>query len=788
MGKNLQDIKSGQTNKKNKAALRMQAESRLADLSLKGTSIQSAEQLLHELRVHHIELEMQNETLREAQLALEQSRDRYVDLYEFAPVGYLTLTRDGLINEVNLTGAALLGVERNKLIRRRFATLVCTEDRDIWYQIFIHALQLNERQSCELVLQRGDGSCFHAQLDGLHRVVENSISVVRLAFTDISKLKEADERYRMIFEHAADGIAITDAKTGEIIELNRTLVDMVGKDKTELIGKPISILCPTETDDSACNTALNRTFDKQGAKIETQFLSKDGHIRPVELKISDMIMNGRKVELWIIRDVAESRIALANETRLRHILDHTLDMIFIFSPDTLNFVYTNKGASKRLGYTREEMLKMSPMDIMPISESECRAFIAPLVSGKKLTRRFETMLERRDERRFPVEVQLQLIREEDEGELFVGVVRDIARRKLAENELRNQKNLMWQVIDMDPNIIFVRDEAGRFLLANQAIADFYGVSVQELIGKSHGDINPNQSGVIRYIISDEEVIKNGREVNLIESLMQDGEQHWYRTVKRPLQQADGTVNVLGISVDITELKQSEIRLDESYKELQRLALHLENVRAEERAQIARNLHDEMGATLAALKMRASWLASKLPDGMPHLSTEVGHISELVSEGIKTLRQVVSDLRPNLLDDVGLVAAIKDYVKKFQRDMEIKCTVELPEQDIHFNESQSVTLFRIIQESLNNVARHAQASNVLIQLVLRDDAVVLKIEDNGIGFDTSRKERSFGLLGIKERALMIGGSAAIESTPGSGTRVLVSIPLVCIINRSDINES
>jgi signal transduction histidine kinase len=160
--------------------------------------------------------------------------------------------------------------------------------------------------------------------------------------------------------------------------------------------------------------------------------------------------------------------------------------------------------------------------------------------------------------------------------------------------------------------------------------------------------------------------------------------------------------------------------------------------------------------------------------MPHLSDEVSHISDLVSAGIRTVRQVVTDLRPNLLDDVGLAAAVKDHVKRFQRDTEIECNLVLPE-DVTLDEDQSVTAFRIIQEALNNVAKHAKASKVDIHFARHGDSLLLQIEDNGIGFDTARKEQSFGLLGIKERALMIGGTATIESVPGKGTLISLSIP-------------
>ncbi|MFZ5523865.1 MAG: PAS domain S-box protein [Pseudomonadota bacterium] len=784
-----QNIKPEQHHQPSETTLRMKAKA-FDRTPLMEAKTQSVEELLHELRVNQIELEMQNETLRQSQTALEQSRDRYTDLYEFAPVGYITLTRDGLIRDINLTGAALLREDRKKLIRHRFANFISVADHDRWHQNFMRVQQHGERQSCELLLKRGDGTYMHAQLDGLHWVEESVAPSVRLAFTDITRFKEVDERYRRVFEQATDGIVITDVETGGIIDLNQALADMVGRNKSELIGKPLNALCPPQTGDPLCNTVLIHPSDKHGSEIETQFLAKSGEIHQVVIKMSVMSMSGREVEFGIVRDVTERHRAQAREHRLRHILDNTLDMIFIFSPDTLNFVYMNNGGVKTIGYSREEMLHMTPADVIPlVSEAESRAFIAPLVNGKKSTLRFETTLKRKDGRTFPAEVQLQLVKEDGDEGLFVAVVRDIARRKIAETELRRQKNLMWQVIDMDPSMIFVRDTAGRFLLANQTVADFYAVTIQELVGKSSRELKPDQEEVPGFLSSDREVIESGRESTSTEAVvMPDGLQHWYLVIKRPMLQPDGSINTLGIAADISELKLSGIRLDESYKELQRLALHLENVRAEERTQIARNLHDEMGATLAALKMRIAWLASKLPDGMPHLADEVGHISELISEGIKTVRQVVSDLRPNLLNDVGLIAAVKDYVNRFQRDTEIKCAVVLPVQDFALDENQSVTIFRIVQESLSNVVHHARASNVGILFSLNADSLQVEIEDDGIGFDMAGKEKSFGLIGIKERALMIGGTATIESAPELGTRVSLRIPVARPSSRPVIGAS
>jgi len=625
--------------------------------------LRPAEELLHELQVHQIELEMQNDELRRTQFELQESRDRYRDLYDFAPIGYLTLTCEALISEINLTGANLLGEECSKLIQHRFAALVAAEERDYWHQHFTHTLQHDGKHSCELQLQRSDGSRFYVQLDSLRLTNGRTTTMVRISFTDISKHRETEAR----------------------------------------------------------------------------------------------------------------------EARLRNILDSTLDMIFIFAPDTLRFVYMNKGAIEYSGYSQEKLLQMSAPDVMlQLPELACSTSIAMLISGEKEMLRCETLLRCSDGSDFPVEVQIQLVQEgEDDRGLFVAIMRDISARTIIEQEFWQQKNLMWQVIDMDPNLIFVMDMAGNFLLANQPTADFFGMTVQDLVGKNNRDVNPGKNVAEGFLSTDQDVIESRREVTSTESVrMPDGKLRWFLTTKRPLLLADDSVNVLCIAADISELKQSEIKLAESYAKLQRLSLYLENARADERAKIALNLHDEMGATLAAMKMRVAWLASKMPPDMPHLAAETAQIAELVSGGIRIVRQVVTQLRPNLLDDIGLVAALRDYVKIFEQHTKIECSLDLPEQEFTLGRDQSATVFRIVQESLNNVAKHAQASRADIIMALRDGALHLTVKDDGIGFDPALpKEHSFGLLGIKERALMIDGEATIDSMPGAGTRVSVKIPEV-----------
>jgi diguanylate cyclase (GGDEF)-like protein/PAS domain S-box-containing protein len=218
--------------------LREAAEAQLVKTALAENSSRPIEELLHELRVHQIELEMQNEALRQAQLALGESRDRYIDLYEFAPIGYLTLTVDGIIAEINLTAVTLLGQKRNKLLCKSFRTLVVSADQDRWVRQFMFARHQVKMHSVELSLQRGDGTVFQAQLDCL-----GNATTVRITLSDITQRKLIEEELRIaaVAFSSQNGMLITNPD-GLIQRVNSAFTQLTGYTATEVIGKTPAIL------------------------------------------------------------------------------------------------------------------------------------------------------------------------------------------------------------------------------------------------------------------------------------------------------------------------------------------------------------------------------------------------------------------------------------------------------------------------------------------------------------------------------------------------------------------
>ncbi|WP_229459085.1 sensor histidine kinase [Massilia cavernae] len=234
---------------------------------------------------------------------------------------------------------------------------------------------------------------------------------------------------------------------------------------------------------------------------------------------------------------------------------------------------------------------------------------------------------------------------------------------------------------------------------------------------------------------------------------------------------------LMIAADMTqELRASQARLQASHETLRRLAAHTDQIKELERKRIAREIHDDLGQNLLALRIETDMLASRTRSSHTRLHARAHATLQQIDATIKSVRQIINDLRPNVLD-LGLSAAVEWQVKEFRRVTGIECELHEQVRDDCISDQRATAFFRILQESLSNITRHAQATRVSVELTLLTDSLYMSIRDNGNGLaDMARqKAGSFGLVGIEERITMLGGSLSIKGVPGIGTTVSVSAP-------------
>ena len=234
---------------------------------------------------------------------------------------------------------------------------------------------------------------------------------------------------------------------------------------------------------------------------------------------------------------------------------------------------------------------------------------------------------------------------------------------------------------------------------------------------------------------------------------------------------------LVLANDVTERHIAEEKLKESYDAIRKLTGHLQNAREEERLHMSREIHDELGQLLTVLKMDVSWVNKKIEPANTLAKEKLSEILTVIDTTVKTVRRIASELRPSLLDDLGLLAAMEWHLEEFERRSGILKELNIPETEIQLSNSLKIGIFRIFQESLTNVARHAEATKVTVSLVQKEKQLILTIRDNGKGFEEKKGvKKTLGLLGMKERSQMMGGHYSISGIPGEGTTVTVIVPL------------
>jgi PAS domain S-box-containing protein len=365
--------------------------------------------------------------------------------------------------------------------------------------------------------------------------------------------------------------------------------------------------------------------------------------------------------------------------------------------------------------------------------------------------------------------------EDEVNDLAQSFNRMLANLKQSHHALSKSEEKYRYLVENINDVIYATDSSGVITYISPAIEAVLGYQPKEVIGRHMNDYVYEED--LLFIKERFQEVLDG-ELGPSEYRLRDnsGEIRWVRSSSRPIVENKIVVGMQGVFVDISERKQAEEELRNSREQLRNLASHLQSARETERKSIAREIHDELGPTLTGLKMDLSWLSEKIPKEEPLLK-KIQAMINLTDININTVRRISAELRPGTLDVLGLMAALEWQAEEFQNRTGIECNLITVPEEISLDEKLSTDLFRIFQEIITNVARHARATKVTASFKKKNEYLELKVKDNGRGITAEQisDPTSFGLIGIRERIHPWRGKVAISGGPNKGTTVTVRVP-------------
>jgi PAS domain S-box-containing protein len=653
-------------------------------------------------------------------------------------------------------------------------------------------------------------------------------------------LRESEELFRTTFETAGIGIALVNMQ-GRPMNSNPALQRMFGYSGEELRRMPFTEF--THLDDRERDWRLYQELlsgKREKYEIEKRFIKKDGQIVWGHLTAS--LVRGADGQpmygVGMVEDITERKRAVealeASEARFRTLIQRAPVAISISrSGRTL---YVNQRYLEMYGLqSLDEVIGHS---IGEQWSAECRVMVEERARQRSLglpvPMRYEAVGQRKDGSPFPVEVAIAMV-ELSDGKASVGFLTDITERKRADRELVDRLRFETLLADLSARFADVAAQrlGGEMEGALRGVCECLGLdgctlwqASEEAPGlfrltynyrSSEGPPAPDvrQMDAGEYFPWSHQQIMSGKSnvvavsslAQLPEEAARDRETYSQYGVKSVLTiglAAEGRPPVGALAFSSTQAEHAwpeEIvnrlqlvaqmfasalarqRLQEerqrSFDQLRALAARLQSIREEERKRVAREIHDQLGQALTAIKLDLSSLVRGLPTAPSPLSEKGTPLLRLVDETIESVRRISTELRPGMLDDLGLAATVEWAAEEFESRTGTKCLLDLATEQFSVDSETATAVFRIFQETLTNVARHASASEVKIRLAEENGDLTLDVHDNGRGIreDELANANSLGVLGMRERALLLGGTLTIRGEPGQGTTVRIRIPEV-----------
>lgn len=606
---------------------------------------------------------------------------------------------------------------------------------------------------------------------------------------EIAEREKAEAKFSTVVEQSLLGFYII--SNGKFSYVNSQFAKIFGYTREELINSyPVEeVIHP---DDRKMVNDSFRTHAKGKVKTshyEAKGLKKDGETINIEVYCSGILKEETVAIMGTLLDITERKKAedklRQNENLLTVAENIAQTGSWILNLDS-NTVTWSEGLYRIFGITKTEFDYSLESVLSFIHPDDCR-FVKGIVEAAIKTHEaynFYFRLVRPDGIMRIIHARGAVMTDEQgKAVRMYGAAQDVTERKQSEDELRLAYQRLSYHVENTPLAVIEWDRNLNITRWSEQAEKIFGWKASEVLGMNRYDpdlqiVYKEDEGKVAKV--DHELMEGlvDRNVSLNRNYTKDGKViycEWYNSVLRD--EHGKVITVLSLTHDVTERMEAEEKLNESYRQIRSLSEHLQKIREEERTRIAREIHDELGQHLTVMKMDVSWLNKKIGDSNDAVKQKLQDLMQLLNATVLSVRRISHELRPNLLD-LGLPVAIESHLKEFEKRSGIKTSFEQPEEEPQLPDSIKAGLFRIFQESITNVARHSSASYVRVDLIKKDDHLLLSIKDNGKGFEIEKVSamKTLGILGIRERSEMMGGACEIQSSPDKGTLVKIIIPL------------
>jgi len=610
------------------------------------------------------------------------------------------------------------------------------------------------------------------------------------------KLRLSEAKFRALTEKSSEGISLV-GSDGAFIYTSPAAERIHGYNCQEVVGTLAQDRIHPD-DWLMLKQRLDSIGDTPGASSSAQYRVKHKNNSWVwiEATLTNMLQEpGVNAVVVNFRDISSRKLAEADlqaSEELYRSLVSALDEGIVLLDSNLTVLACNASAERILGVSRDQLAGRTSLDPSwrTIYENgsdfppESHPVAITLKTGKPCSSVI-LGVRRPDDSLVWISINSQPLFRQGEFEPYAVVASftDITERKRAERALRESEEHYRLLFEHSFAGIARMSADGSLVACNDAMAQMFGCRSTEELLQADPSLFYFDLAEQRRLI--DELMDKGSLKNR-EFLMKriDGSPVWTlinASVFRHSEESDPMFE--GVILDITERKQTEQQLQQVYQQSRTLLARLETIREEERIRISREIHDNLGQILTGLKLDFSWLEKRLArssdEGLVRkTSAKLTEIADLLEEAIQTVRDIATELRPSVLDTLGLRAAIHWQAKEFERRSGIHCVITLCREPGNLSDDKATALFRIFQEILTNITRHAKANRVKIELAESNGELLLTVRDNGVGIteEQRRNTKSLGLLGMRERAMIFGGSVTVKGEPKRGTTIQVTMPL------------